>query len=87
MHFTWRKSALWLPSSAAGYQPLPDCRQIAEPCTLLHAERVGAFTYVGSDAETTKKVLSQCKRLARAIYRCSSISLDDCSCGYLARGS
>jgi hypothetical protein len=34
-----------------------------------HAERVGAFTYVGSDAETTKKVLSQCKRLARAIYR------------------
>jgi aspartate aminotransferase len=34
----------------------------------LYAERVGAFTYVGSDAETTKKVLSQCKRLARAIY-------------------
>lgn len=36
---------------------------------LPPAERVGAFTYVGVDAETTKKVLSQCKRIARAIYR------------------
>jgi aspartate aminotransferase len=34
----------------------------------LYAERVGAFTYVGNDKETTTKVLSQCKRIARAIY-------------------
>lgn len=34
----------------------------------LYGERVGAFTFIGQDADTAKRVLSQCKRIARAIY-------------------
>lgn len=35
----------------------------------LYAERIGAFTYVSpDDSGVAKRVLSQCKRIARAIY-------------------
>jgi aspartate aminotransferase len=34
----------------------------------LYAERVGAINFVLSDAEAAKKVMSQLKRIARALY-------------------
>ena len=34
------------------------------PC----AERIGAFSYFGPDADTAQRVLSQCKRIVRAMY-------------------
>ena len=35
---------------------------------MLRAERIGAFSYFGPDADTANRVLSQCKRIARAMY-------------------
>ncbi len=35
---------------------------------LWVAERVGAFSYFGPDADQAKRVLSQAKRIARAMY-------------------
>ena len=40
-------------------------------CTLLaglYAERVGAINFVLADAEAAKRVMSQLKRIARALY-------------------
>lgn len=34
----------------------------------LYAERVGAINFVLSDAEAAKRVMSQLKRIARALY-------------------
>ena len=37
-------------------------------CAGLYAERVGAINFVLSDAEAAKRVMSQLKRIARALY-------------------
>lgn len=34
----------------------------------LYAERVGAINFIGKDKETATKVLSQMKRIARAVW-------------------
>lgn len=38
------------------------------PAAGLYAERVGAINFVLKDAEAAKRVMSQLKRIARALY-------------------
>lgn len=40
----------------------------AAPAAGLYAERVGAINFVLKDAEAAKRVMSQLKRIARALY-------------------
>ena len=42
--------------------------QHGSACAGLYAERVGALNFVLSDAEAAKRVMSQLKRIARALY-------------------
>ena len=50
-------------------------------CAGLYAERVGAINFVLADAEAAKRVMSQLKRIARALYSNPPVH------GMLAHGS